>query len=127
VLPGQLFVGYAVRLKVPRSILKPASKLRTWRVSLLRQRAQYLGMVEAPDEKAAEAAAVAQFDLNDEQRRRLARCGRSRDGAIPEKYVQFASVQPSRLPASNSSAWAVGPEGESADHVGGALFPSGAS
>jgi hypothetical protein len=41
-------------------------------VSLLRQRAQYLGMVEAPDEKAAEAAAVAQFDLNDEQRKRLA-------------------------------------------------------
>jgi hypothetical protein len=55
-----------------RSTLKPASKLRTWRVSLLRQRAQYLGMVEAPDEKAAEAAAVAQFDLNDEQRKRLA-------------------------------------------------------
>jgi hypothetical protein len=41
-------------------------------VSLLRQRAQYLGMVEAPDEKAAEAAAAAQFDLNDEPRRRAA-------------------------------------------------------
>ena len=58
--------------KSPRSTLKPASKLRTWRVSLLRQRAQYLGMVEAPDEKAVEAAAVAHFDLNDEQRKRLA-------------------------------------------------------
>jgi hypothetical protein len=58
--------------KSPRSTLKPASKLRTWRVSLLRQRAQYLGMVEAPDEKAAEAAAVAQLYLTDEQRKRLA-------------------------------------------------------
>jgi hypothetical protein len=32
---------------------------------------QYLGTVEGPNEKAAEAAAVAEFDLSDEQRRRL--------------------------------------------------------
>ena len=32
---------------------------------------QYLGTVEAPNEKAAEAAALAEFDLSDEQRRRL--------------------------------------------------------
>jgi hypothetical protein len=37
-----------------------------------RSRAHYLGTVEAPDEKAAEAAAVEQFDLNEEQRKRLA-------------------------------------------------------
>jgi hypothetical protein len=35
-----------------------AAKLRRWRVSILRQRAHYLGMVDAPDEKAAEAEAV---------------------------------------------------------------------
>jgi hypothetical protein len=29
-----------------------AEKLRAWRVSILRQRALYLGVVEAPDEKA---------------------------------------------------------------------------
>jgi hypothetical protein len=44
---------------------KKPTKLRAWRVSLLRQRAHYLGTVEAPDERAAEAAAVAQFDLDE--------------------------------------------------------------
>ena len=40
---------------------------------MLRTRAQrqHLGIVEALDEKAAEAAAVSEFKLNDEQRRRL--------------------------------------------------------
>ena len=46
--------------------------MRSWRVSLLRGRAQYLGTVEAPDERSAEAAAAVQFELNDEQRKRLA-------------------------------------------------------
>jgi hypothetical protein len=48
-----------------------AGKLRSWRVSLIRKHGQYLGTVEAPNEKAAEAAAVAEFDLSDEQRQRL--------------------------------------------------------
>jgi hypothetical protein len=48
-----------------------AAKLRSWRVSIIRKRGQYLGTVEAPTEKAAEAAAIAEFDLADEQRRRL--------------------------------------------------------
>jgi hypothetical protein len=48
-----------------------AAKLRTWYVSIIRKRGQYLGTVEAPNEKAAEAAAVAESDLTDEQRRRL--------------------------------------------------------
>jgi hypothetical protein len=54
-----------------RARKKPiAAKLRNWRVSIIRRRGQYLGTVEAPNEKAAEAAAVAEFDLSDEQRRR---------------------------------------------------------
>jgi len=48
-----------------------AAKLRSWRVSIIRKRGQDLGTVEAPNEKAAEAAAMAEFDLSDEQRRRL--------------------------------------------------------
>jgi hypothetical protein len=48
-----------------------AAKLRSWRVSLIRNRSQYLGTVEAPNERAAEAAAVAEFELSDEHRRRL--------------------------------------------------------
>jgi hypothetical protein len=51
---------------------RKAAKLRSWRVSILRQRAQYVGTVQAPDERSAEAAAVAEFNLNEEQRKRLA-------------------------------------------------------
>jgi len=51
---------------------RKAAKLRSWRAWVLRQRAQYLGTVEARDERAAEAAAAVQFGLSDEQRRRLA-------------------------------------------------------
>jgi hypothetical protein len=45
---------------------------RRWRVILLRGKGQFLGEVEAPNEKAAEAVAAAQFNLNDEQRKRVA-------------------------------------------------------
>ena len=48
-----------------------AAKLRSWRVSILRTRAKHLGDVQAPDEKTTEAEAVAEFKLNDEQRKRL--------------------------------------------------------
>jgi hypothetical protein len=48
-----------------------AAKLRSWRVSIIRKRGQYLGTVEAPNEKAAEAAAVAEFNISDDQRRLL--------------------------------------------------------
>jgi hypothetical protein len=47
------------------------AKLRSLRASIIRQRGQYLGTVEAANEKAAEAAAVAAFDLSAEQLRRL--------------------------------------------------------
>jgi hypothetical protein len=39
--------------------------------SNIRKRGATLGTVEVPNEKPAEAAAVAEFDLSDEQRRRL--------------------------------------------------------
>ena len=42
---------------------KPDEKLRPWRVALMRSRTHYLGVVYAPDEKSAEAAAVAEFSL----------------------------------------------------------------
>jgi hypothetical protein len=45
------------------------AKLRSWRVSILRTRAKHLGDVQAPDEKTAEA--VAEFNLDDEQCKRL--------------------------------------------------------
>jgi hypothetical protein len=61
-------------MKAPKKVARhkaTAAKLRSWRVLLIRKNGQYLGTVEAPNEKAAEAAAVAEFDLSDEQRRRL--------------------------------------------------------
>jgi hypothetical protein len=48
-----------------------ADERRSWRVSVLRDRAQYLGIIEAPTERAAQAVAVAQFSLTEEHRRRL--------------------------------------------------------
>ena len=50
---------------------KKPTKLRAWRVSP-RQRAHYLGTVEAPDERAAEIATVAQLDFDEEQRKQSA-------------------------------------------------------
>jgi hypothetical protein len=43
----------------------------TWRASLIRQRAEFLGQVEAPDREAAEAVAAERFNLTPEQRKRL--------------------------------------------------------
>jgi hypothetical protein len=63
-----VLVAYLRRMSPPPST---ATRLRTWRATLLRQRAQPLGTVEAPDERAAEAAAAGQFGLTAEQRRRL--------------------------------------------------------
>jgi hypothetical protein len=61
-------------MKTPNKAMRhkaTATKLRSWRVSLIRKHGQYLGTVEAPNERAAEAAAVAEFDLSGDQRRRL--------------------------------------------------------
>jgi hypothetical protein len=44
-----------------------ARKLRAWSASILRQRAHYLGTVEASDERTAEATAAVQFGLDEER------------------------------------------------------------
>src|SRR5712672_2761883 len=49
---------------------KPAN-LRSWRVIIMRSRGEYLGSVEAPDRERAEAIAIKQFALDQDQRRRL--------------------------------------------------------
>jgi len=57
-------------MKSPKK--KPAAgKLRAWRASLMRSRAHLLGIVYAPDEKSAEAAAIAEFKVDPDLRRRL--------------------------------------------------------
>jgi hypothetical protein len=59
------------RYRSPSKKKSTAAKLRFWRVTLLRQREEYLGIVEAPDERSAEAAAVREFKLSNEESRRL--------------------------------------------------------
>jgi hypothetical protein len=49
-----------------------AAKLRNWRVSILRNKAEYLGTVQAPDATAAEATAIKTFALEGERRKRVA-------------------------------------------------------
>lgn len=55
------------------SMKPPTEKIttRTWRASVLKRRAEYLGKVHAPNSTAAEVAAIKEFCLNDDQRRRL--------------------------------------------------------
>ena len=50
----------------------PVAKARDWRVAIIRKKLERLGRVAAGgDAEAAEAAAVQEFKLNDEQRKRL--------------------------------------------------------
>ena len=57
-------------MRAPKN--KPAAaKLRSWRVALMRSRASYLGVVYAPDEKSSEAAAITEFKIGEDMRRRL--------------------------------------------------------
>jgi hypothetical protein len=55
-----------------QKLKKATAKLRNWRVSILRNRAEILGTVQAADERAAEAAAIDRFNLDENRRRRLA-------------------------------------------------------
>ena len=48
-----------------------ATHLRSWRVIIMRSKGEYLGSVEAPDREKAEAVAIKQFDLDQDQRGRL--------------------------------------------------------
>jgi hypothetical protein len=48
-----------------------AAKFKVWRASLLRSRAHLLGIVYAADQKSAEAAAIAEFKISEDMRRRL--------------------------------------------------------
>jgi hypothetical protein len=54
-----------------RASKRKAEKLRSWRATLMRSRTHLLGTVYAPDEKSAEAAAIAEFKISPDMRRRL--------------------------------------------------------
>jgi hypothetical protein len=67
---GRRQVPYAPNMQAPKK-KATATKLRSWRATILRQRGELLGYVEAPDAKAAEAITVKQFGLEGERRKRL--------------------------------------------------------
>jgi hypothetical protein len=49
-----------------------ATKLYHWRIYLIRKRGEFLGSVDAPDERAAIAAAIEKYGITDpEQQKRL--------------------------------------------------------
>jgi hypothetical protein len=47
------------------------SRSRSWHVSIIRKRGEFLGVIEAPSREAAEAAAVEKFNLSDWQRKKM--------------------------------------------------------
>jgi hypothetical protein len=49
----------------------PAAALKTWRASVIRKKLDRLGRVWAADRATAEAVTVAEFPLDDQQRKRL--------------------------------------------------------
>jgi len=65
---GNHAVAFACSVPAKR---KSSAPPRSWRASQILKRAQILGDVEAPSRDAAEAAAVKQFELSAEQRKRL--------------------------------------------------------
>jgi len=71
-LPARLAIWLRCRYLTDSMGKKKATAAKRWRVSILRSRAHYLGVVEAPDLRAAEATAARTFKLSNEDRRRLA-------------------------------------------------------
>ena len=62
-------LAYRGEMRAPK---KPtATKPKAWRATLMRSRTHFLGVVYAPDEKSAEAAAIAEFKIGEDMRRRL--------------------------------------------------------
>jgi hypothetical protein len=64
---------YIARMSSLRSRTRATTntRVRSWGVTLIRKRGQFLGWVDAPDAKAAELAAVRAFNLSEEKRKRL--------------------------------------------------------
>ena len=58
--------------RMKRASSRPAAgKIRDWRVAIIRKKLERLGRVTAADRDAAEAAAVRDFQLTAEERKRL--------------------------------------------------------
>jgi hypothetical protein len=56
---------------MPTKRVRQPPKPRTWRVSLIKKKMEYVGRVQAADKVSAELAAAAEFGLKDHERTRL--------------------------------------------------------
>lgn len=56
---------------MPAKRVPQPPKPRTWRVSLIKKRMEYVGRVQATDKASAELVAATEFELSDHQRTRL--------------------------------------------------------
>jgi hypothetical protein len=65
------WVAKMVARQSRRTNPKKPTNLRSWRVVIMRSKGEYLGSVEAPGRESAEAVAIKQFDLDQDQRGRL--------------------------------------------------------
>ena len=61
----------SLRSRVRAKSTAKAPPVRSWAVTLIKNRGVLLGFVEAPDQKAAELAAAKAFTLSEWQRKRL--------------------------------------------------------
>jgi hypothetical protein len=61
----------SLRSRVRAKSTAKGPPVRSWAVTLIKNRGVFLGVVEAPDEKAAELMAAKAFMLSDWQRKRL--------------------------------------------------------
>jgi hypothetical protein len=56
---------------MPTKRIPQPPKPRTWRVSLIKKRMEYVGRVQAADKASAELVAATEFQLKDHERSRL--------------------------------------------------------
>src|SRR5262249_43555760 len=68
---GSVPCGHYLAAVSKRTNLPKPANLRSWRVIIIRSKGEYLGSVGAPDRERAEAVAIKQFALDDDQRSRL--------------------------------------------------------
>ena len=60
-----------LRSRIGAKSTAKAPLVRSWAITLIKNRGVFLGFVEAPDQKAAELVAAKAFTLNEWQRKRL--------------------------------------------------------
>jgi len=78
-----------------------AAKLRAWHASLMRARNHHLGIVYAPHEASGRSAAIAEFKIGEDMRRRLV--VRSNESERPKRRHRGVQDRRGHAPAPSGS------------------------